>query len=628
MGTSAGAKGSNSFPPVGGWQRKRILGKGGNGQVYLVEKGGQQGAMKVLTRHDQQARVNRFRDEVQALRSCADVVGVLPVLDASLDAAQGARPWFVMGLAQPIEDALGRQPSLRTVVEAVAALASTLSNLHGRGVSHRDIKPDNLFRYNSVWAVGDFGLVSFEGKRHHTAKGERIGPIYYIAPEMLNDAESADGKPADVFSLSKTLWVLATGQKFPLPGTYDPAFPAFRIGSYIAEERTAPLDRLIASGTAIEPAARPPMALFASELSTWLEPIIPTSTGMTLDTSAFAVELDRRLIDANANREREGRATAATREVGLRLREYFRPLAEEMRRALSENSFQSVSLRIDDFEWGFEVVGEIPDSSEQAARIVTRVTLRQDGAPMAKVRCGITLQGPARARFGGLLWDKHTSFLGGGCRERSDIAELCEDIRKHFPLAVKTALNVVLGRPETRAQASGMPLVVDVRDENNQAVANPIVLLIDQDGVFHRSVPSSSGLASFAPRFGGGHMVFVSHPDFAGAFGAVTSDPFRINLVAEVYVESMIATDGWTAIPGLMGNINLIHDAQGRTYVYGNNVSINDGAGQPANVELGQWTKLKDSVGTEILIKPKAVQGPCFLIDVKRPVARREGNAA
>ncbi|SOU00739.1 hypothetical protein CFBP6762_02621 [Xanthomonas arboricola pv. fragariae] len=123
-------------------------------------------------------------------------------------------------------------------------------------------------------------------------------------------------------------------------------------------------------------------------------------------------------------------------------------------------------------------------------------------------------------------------------------------------------------------------------------------------------------------------MVFVSHPDFAGAFGAVTSDPFRINLVAEVYVESMIATDGWTAIPGLMGNINLIHDAQGRTYVYGNNVSINDGAGQPANVELGQWTKLKDSVGTEILIKPKAVQGPCFLIDVKRPVARREGNAA
>ncbi|HDS1545982.1 TPA: protein kinase [Stenotrophomonas maltophilia] len=628
MNSSEVAKGSKFLEPVGGWNRKESLGKGGNGQVFLVEKGGKQGAMKMLTRHDQRARIDRFRDEVQALRSCADVAGVLPVLDASFDAAKVKRPWFVMDLAQPIEVALGKQPSLRAVVEAVAALAGTLTNLHGRGISHRDIKPDNLFRYNSVWAVGDFGLVSFEGKRHQTAKGERIGPIHYIAPEMLNDADSADGKPADVFSLAKTLWVLATGQKFPLPGIYDPAYPAFRIGAYIVEERTSPLDRLIASATAIEPADRPTMAVFASELSTWLEPIIPVATGITLDTSAFAAELDLRIIDANANRERESRAAAATRELGLRLREYVRPVAEDLRRALAENFFQSVSLSIDDIEWGFKVVGEIPDSTGQAAQIVTRVWLKKGGASMAKVGCAIELRGPARARFGGLLWDKHTSFLGGGSREPSAITELCEDLRKHFPVAVKTALAVVLGRQETRARASGLPLTVDVRDQNNEPVQYPIAVLIDEDGVFHRSASSSSGFASFEPKYGGAHMVFVAHPAFAGSFGAVTSDLSRIDLMPEVGVASMIATGGWTAISGLVGEIELIHDSAGRTYLYGKNISIDDGAGQPVYIQLGQWTKLKDSAGTEILIKPKAVQGTCFLLDVKRLAPRSEGDAA
>ena len=95
--------------------------------------------------------------------------------------------------------------------------------------------------------------MNFEGKTSETARGERIGPLYYIAPEMLNSAAQADGRCADVFSLAKTLWVLATGQRFPLPGVYDTTHETFRIGSYIAEERTGALDKLIASATAFSP---------------------------------------------------------------------------------------------------------------------------------------------------------------------------------------------------------------------------------------------------------------------------------------------------------------------------------------------------------------------------------------
>ena len=80
-----------------------------------------------------------------------------------------------------------------------------------------------------------------------------MGPIYYIAPEMLNSAATSSGMPADVFSLAKTLWVLATGQTFPLPGQYTSTQDVFRIGSYVLEEGTSSLDALIAACTSVEP---------------------------------------------------------------------------------------------------------------------------------------------------------------------------------------------------------------------------------------------------------------------------------------------------------------------------------------------------------------------------------------
>ena len=210
---------------VGGWKLGCRLGIGGNGTVYRAERAGVVGAIKLL-RSVEPKRVARFRDEVHAMMACGDIPGVLPILGSDTRPDVGP-PWFIMGLAVTIDEELSATgqaaaiPSLRRVIEAILSIASTLMAMHGRGFSHRDVKPENLFFFNGKWAVGDFGLVSFEGKTSVTSKGERIGPLHYIAPEMLNSAAEADGRAADVFSLAKTLWVLATGQRFPLPGAYD-----------------------------------------------------------------------------------------------------------------------------------------------------------------------------------------------------------------------------------------------------------------------------------------------------------------------------------------------------------------------------------------------------------------------
>jgi serine/threonine protein kinase len=90
--------------------------------------------------------------------------------------------------------------------------------LADKNVSHRDVKPGNLYSFEGRWTIGDFGLVSYPNKEALTAEGKTLGPQHFLAPEMISNPRHADGTKADVYSPAKTLWVLATGQNYPPPG--------------------------------------------------------------------------------------------------------------------------------------------------------------------------------------------------------------------------------------------------------------------------------------------------------------------------------------------------------------------------------------------------------------------------
>jgi hypothetical protein len=129
---------------------------------------------------------------------------------------------------------------------------------------------DNLFRHCDRWTVGDFGLVDYPDKESLTDTGERLGPYHYLAPEMLTEANRADGRRADVFSLGKTLWVLATGQRVPPPGELRADNNQMNIQAYQAAPRVHQLDSLIERATRHDAATRPTMSEFAAELRAWL----------------------------------------------------------------------------------------------------------------------------------------------------------------------------------------------------------------------------------------------------------------------------------------------------------------------------------------------------------------------
>lgn len=233
-----------------------------------------------------------------------------------------------MPVARPISEALDGAP-LETVVEAVARIAETLADLQDqRGLGHRDIKPGNLYELDGDWLVGDFGLVDAPDLEELTRSNRPLGPAHYTAYEVIADPANADAGPADVYSLGKTLWVLATGQNYPPEGHQAAGLEGFGIAAARPHSDAGALDRLIDSMTQLPAAARPAMRQVARDLRAWLhlahEPPI-------IDVSAARARIRKQLAEEFSEQD----ARDLRREYGMsavrKVRELTRPLNEALR---------------------------------------------------------------------------------------------------------------------------------------------------------------------------------------------------------------------------------------------------------------------------------------------------------
>jgi serine/threonine protein kinase len=258
------------------WVLVHELGSGGNAEVWRArDDSGDDVALKILRQRDASSEpFRRFRAEVDAMRLARGVVGVLQLRDSSIPEKPSREDlaWLATPIATPIREALGEATSVREVVDAVQSIAATLALLAREfRIHHRDIKPENLYCLDKVWTVGDFGLATYPDKEAITAAGRHIGPLYYLAPEVFLP-RAVEAGPVDVYAIAKTLWVLATGQTYPLPGHLTPEVEQFRLSSFTTGEGTRTLDLLISRATSPEPTVRPTMTEFADELSAWLAP--------------------------------------------------------------------------------------------------------------------------------------------------------------------------------------------------------------------------------------------------------------------------------------------------------------------------------------------------------------------
>lgn len=213
---------------IGPYEILSLLGVGGMGEVYLAfdSRLDRKVALKFLPEHSSdEGRVERFKREARAA-SALNHPNVATIYD--IGEAGGAiyiAMEYVEGLT--LRARLARQPFDSTeIVDIVTQVAKALDEAHGRGITHRDIKSDNIMLTQKGDAkVLDFGLAKIRSSSSddalskfaagQTTPGMVMGTVQYMSPEQ------ALGRPldhrTDIFSLGVVMYEMASG-RLPFQG--------------------------------------------------------------------------------------------------------------------------------------------------------------------------------------------------------------------------------------------------------------------------------------------------------------------------------------------------------------------------------------------------------------------------
>jgi pimeloyl-ACP methyl ester carboxylesterase len=218
-----------------GYRVERELGAGGMGTVYLAEdlRHGRKVAVKLL-RPEIAASMGteRFHREIRIVASLQHP-HILGLIDSG---GTGELLYYVMpyveGNTLRVRLARDGEPPLEEGLRILREIADALSYAHGRGVVHRDVKPENVLFSAGHAQLADFGVAKALGDRGAagrlvtdgsvtdgsvTEHGSVIGSPGYMAPEAVSGDAAADHR-ADIYAFGILAYEVLAGQH-PFAGT-------------------------------------------------------------------------------------------------------------------------------------------------------------------------------------------------------------------------------------------------------------------------------------------------------------------------------------------------------------------------------------------------------------------------
>ncbi|MFB1479395.1 serine/threonine-protein kinase [Corallococcus sp. RDP092CA] len=162
--------------------------------------------------------------------------GVVQILDQNVDSG---RPYFVVelmrgSLKERLEAAGGKGIDVPHALRTFLQLAYGLKAAHAAGLTHHNIKPENvLFDAYGNAKLADFGMsrvVEVDATKGMPQVFVGTGGMVYMAPELMNKGVQEAGPSADVYALGILLYEMFTGQipgrRSPLPSEVNPEAPS------------------------------------------------------------------------------------------------------------------------------------------------------------------------------------------------------------------------------------------------------------------------------------------------------------------------------------------------------------------------------------------------------------------
>jgi Tol biopolymer transport system component/tRNA A-37 threonylcarbamoyl transferase component Bud32 len=229
---------------LGPYEVVGLLGAGGMGEVYRARdtRLGRDVAVKVLPAHVAATPELRERFEREA-RTVASLnhpnICTLHDVGRQVPAAgsgQAAVDYLVMELleGESLAERLARGAlPLDEALQYAMQISSALDTAHRAGITHRDLKPGNVFLVRGAGGAGaptvkllDFGLAKHRSPAVTamaggslaptqaaplTAHGSIVGTLQYMAPEQLEGAE-IDAR-TDIFAFGAVLYEMLTGRR-------------------------------------------------------------------------------------------------------------------------------------------------------------------------------------------------------------------------------------------------------------------------------------------------------------------------------------------------------------------------------------------------------------------------------